>query len=229
VIKHIGLLKRKDGMSVGDFQRYWREVHGPIAANTPGLRRYIQSHAIAKVYDIYPQAYDGMVEAWFDDFAAYQAALASPEWRTSTEDGAHFIGSSARLVTSEVPIIDAYPSPRERTSFVKYAGLLTCKRGLSIEEMQEHWRTTHARLVVENLPGMLRYIQCHTLPEAYAMPTPPAYDGVPEAWFESLDTFPVRLGRPAAGPPTNPSSIDSASIFEQPIPAIICREVVILE
>jgi uncharacterized protein (TIGR02118 family) len=215
-------------MSVADFQRYWRDVHGPIAAHTPSLRRYIQSHAIEEVYDIYPQAYDGMVEAWFDDMASYQAALASPEWRTSTADGAHFIGSSARLVTSEVPIIDAHPDPRQRESFVKYAGLLHCKRGVSIEEMQAHWRTTHARLVVESLPTMVRYIQCHALPEAYALQPPPAYDGIPEAWFESLDTFPSRLGRPPEGPPTNPSSIDSATIFEQPIPAIICREVVIL-
>lgn len=229
MIKLIGFLRRKDGTSIAEFQRYWREVHAPMIAAAPGLRRYIQSHAIAEVYDIYPQEWDGMAEAWFDDLAAYEAAAASETWRAATADAANFVGASARLFAREVPIIDAFPSAQERQTMVKYAGLLKCKRGLSIEEMQAHWRTTHARLVVENLPSMLRYIQCHALPESYAMQPPPAYDGVPEAWFESLDTFPPRLGRPPEGPPTNPSSIDSATIFEQPIPAIICREVVILE
>ena len=229
MIKLIGLLRRKEGMSIADFQRYWREVHAPLIAAAPGLRRYIQSHAIEEVYDVYAQEWDGMAEAWFDDLAAYEAAAASDTWRAAGADSANFISASARLFAQEVPIIDAHPSPRERESMVKYAGLLTCKRGLTIEEMQEHWRTTHARLVVQSLPTMLRYIQCHALPESYAMQPPPAYDGVPEAWFESLDTFPERLGRPPEGPPTNPSSIDSYTIFEQPIPAIIAREVVIVD
>lgn len=39
-------ITRKPGMDEAEFHRYWREVHGPIAAMIPQLRRYVQSHRI---------------------------------------------------------------------------------------------------------------------------------------------------------------------------------------
>ncbi|MGH7916385.1 MAG: EthD family reductase, partial [Candidatus Binataceae bacterium] len=35
---------RKPGFSVEEFQKYWREHHGPLAAKIPEVRRYVQSH-----------------------------------------------------------------------------------------------------------------------------------------------------------------------------------------
>lgn len=229
MIKLIGLLKRKEGMPVEAFQRYWRDVHAPIIARTPGLRRYVQSHSIAEIYDDYPQAYDGMAEAWFDSLEAFVAAQASPEWQAGARDAPNFIERSVRLVASEIPIIEALPSARERQSLVKYAGFLTRKEGLRVEAFQKHWREVHAPLVVAELKGMRRYIQSHALVETYDSPNPPAYDGVPQAWFDSLEVYPPGLGRPRTGPPTTPASIDSASVFVQPIPSILTREIVIVD
>jgi uncharacterized protein (TIGR02118 family) len=90
-------------MSVDEFSRYWREVHAPIGRRIPGLRRLVQSHAVAHPPDMATPDFDGMAELWFDDMGALQAARRSPEWRASTADEANFIDQSrsAVFVTEE--------------------------------------------------------------------------------------------------------------------------------
>jgi uncharacterized protein (TIGR02118 family) len=171
-----------------------------------------------------------MAEAWFDDIEAYRAGVASAPWQEAIVDAANFIGpGGARLLATEVPIIDAYPSPRERASMVKYSGFLTRLPHLSVEQFQTHWREIHAPLVVQDLKGMVRYIQNHALPETYSGDNKPNFDGVPQAWFESLEAVPAGLGRPRTEPPTSAASIDSETVFVQPIPATLSREIVIVE
>jgi len=75
--KVVILVSRRAGMDQATFSRYWREVHAPIAARMPGIRRYVQNHVVPD-----PAAEDsvcdGLVELWFDDAAAIQAAFNSP-------------------------------------------------------------------------------------------------------------------------------------------------------
>lgn len=90
-------------MTVEEFSRYWREVHGPIGRRIPGLRRLVQSHTVPQPADMGAADFDGMAELWFDDLSALEAARRSPEWRASTEDEANFIDKSrtAVFVTEE--------------------------------------------------------------------------------------------------------------------------------
>ena len=85
MIKVVYCISKKPGMTGADFFRYWREVHGPIGAKIPGLKRFVQSHAV-RAGD-----YDGMVELWFENIEALLAARQSPEWQASTEDETNFI------------------------------------------------------------------------------------------------------------------------------------------
>jgi uncharacterized protein (TIGR02118 family) len=230
MIKLIGFLKRKDGMSVADFQAYWRDIHAPMIARSPGLRRYIQSHACLEVYDEYPPAFDGVAEAWFDDLGAFDAAVASPGWQDAIGDVANFMApGGGRLFATEVPVIDALPSARERQGMVKFIGLLTRQPGLGVEAFQRHWRNIHGPLVQAEFPEMRRYVQCHAIPSTYDMTPPPAFDGVPEAWFDSLDAFPWRMVRRRGDELKTAAALDSQSIFVQPIPSIVAREVVIVD
>ena len=50
MIKVCELVRRRPGMSVEEFQAYWRDVHGPIVAALPGLRRYVQDHPLPGGY-----------------------------------------------------------------------------------------------------------------------------------------------------------------------------------
>jgi len=102
MIKVVYCITKKPGLSDEEFFRYWKDVHGPIGARIPGLRKLVQSHTITIPGD-HRVTYDGVAELWFDDLAALNAARQSPEWRASTDDEAHFIDPSkvAYFVTQE--------------------------------------------------------------------------------------------------------------------------------
>jgi uncharacterized protein (TIGR02118 family) len=59
--------------------------------------------------------------------------------------------------------------------------------GISVEAFQDHWRTTHAKLVVRQ-KGLRRYVQNHTLLSGYRNGEPD-YDGVAEAWFDDTEAM----------------------------------------
>ncbi|MFN2566945.1 MAG: EthD domain-containing protein [Gemmatimonadaceae bacterium] len=103
MIKLIYCFQKRPGMTDADFDVYWRDVHGPIAARIPGLRRLVQSRALNVPGDVRRPDYDGVAELWFDDVDALLAARVSEEWRRSGLDEANFIdlASAAYLVTEE--------------------------------------------------------------------------------------------------------------------------------
>jgi uncharacterized protein (TIGR02118 family) len=106
MIKLVYCITRRRGMTLEEFSRYWREVHGPIGRRIPGLRRLVQNHAVPHTRDLGRPGFDGMAELWFDDLAALEAARRSPEWEASSADEANFIDSSrtATFVTEEQEI-----------------------------------------------------------------------------------------------------------------------------
>ena len=109
MIKAIYCITRKDGMSVEEFQRYWRETHGAIAARIPGVRRYVQCHTLPELYaGDSPPPYDGAAELWFDDTEALQHAMASPELQAAREDERNFIdhARTALFITEEKPVVE---------------------------------------------------------------------------------------------------------------------------
>lgn len=103
MIKLVYCITRRPAMTVEEFSRYWHDVHGPIGSRIPGLRRLVQSHPIPRA-DGEPQPpFDGMAELWFDGPGALEAARQSPEWRTSSDDEAHFVDQTrtALFLTEE--------------------------------------------------------------------------------------------------------------------------------
>lgn len=91
MIKLVYCISKKPGLSDAEFFAYWEQVHGPIGARIPGLRRLVQSRRIAVPGDARAADYDGMAELWFDDLPALLAARRSAEWQASSEDEANFI------------------------------------------------------------------------------------------------------------------------------------------
>jgi uncharacterized protein (TIGR02118 family) len=112
MIKSVGLLTRKDGLTREDFVKHWLEVHAPLAHAVPGVRRYVQSHIVQErtrpdipTTDV---EIDGIAELWYDDRAAMDLANASTEAKRLHADGALFIGRIKSFVVEEKVII-----PRE--------------------------------------------------------------------------------------------------------------------
>ena len=67
--------------------KWWRGHHAELAKVTPGMLRYVQSYWVEALDPATqqpagkPGAYDGHAEHWFESKEAYEAALASPEWK----------------------------------------------------------------------------------------------------------------------------------------------------
>jgi uncharacterized protein (TIGR02118 family) len=95
LIKGVWQLKRKDGMALDEFRKYWIEVHGTLGRKLPGLRRYVQSHLIDEAYLYAEPRYDGVAQLWFDGPDAMRAAFSSPAGLELGADGPKFIDVAA--------------------------------------------------------------------------------------------------------------------------------------
>jgi uncharacterized protein (TIGR02118 family) len=111
VLKLTFCLHRLPGLSREEFQRYWRETHGPLVrrhAAALGLLRYVQVHAGHDELGVAlrssrggPEPYDGVAELWWRDRAGFEAALATPEAQRA----------GAELLADEKSFIDLARSP----------------------------------------------------------------------------------------------------------------------
>ena len=76
--KKIAFLAPRPGMTDAEFRQYWRQVHGPLVAGSPGYQayrhRYVQNHILAAGPLGSAPAFSGMAEFWLpgdneDEFA----------------------------------------------------------------------------------------------------------------------------------------------------------------
>jgi uncharacterized protein (TIGR02118 family) len=122
MVKMVYCLRRKEGLSLADFQRYWREVHGPLVrkhAAALRIRRYVQVHtldhplnqALGQRRGNAPEVFDGVAELWWDSLADFLAAGQTEEGRKAAqellEDERNFIdlGRSAVFLAEEHPVV----------------------------------------------------------------------------------------------------------------------------
>ena len=92
MIKSIVVARRKQGMSREEFQKYWKETHGPLAAKyMTEVRRYVQNHVIEMPGMEFNA--DGIVEMWYDDIDSYlrqMEYISSDEGKFLRDDGDSF-------------------------------------------------------------------------------------------------------------------------------------------
>ena len=177
------LLRRKPNMSRAEFQKYWREQHGPLVASyahTLNVLRYVQVHTLEETparqqsdpRNPMEEPYDGVAELWWFRREDMVTANESPEGQAVAqkllEDEAKFIDlpNSPLWFAYEYPQIN--PSPEnlvatEMSSLVKFYYPLRHLPSLSLEEAQLYWRTCHGPLIRRtNAAGHIkRYVQVH--------------------------------------------------------------------
>jgi uncharacterized protein (TIGR02118 family) len=97
MVKLVFTLRRREGMTRGEFQTYWREHHAPLVERHAGalrIRRYVQTHARDTDVDAAvtaprgsrPGAYDGVAELWWDSMDDLLAAMASEEGQVAGQE-----------------------------------------------------------------------------------------------------------------------------------------------
>ncbi len=113
MVKLVYCLRRLPHLSLQEFQRYWRETHGPLVRERAGalrIRRYVQVHTLdSAANDVLRQsrdgsgeAFDGVAELWWESADDLAAATATPEGqqagRELLEDERHFIDFSGSVM-----------------------------------------------------------------------------------------------------------------------------------
>lgn len=213
MIRLIFLLRRKPALSLAEFQRYWREEHGPLVASHAqriGALRYIQVHRLddeinglmAEQRGGMEAPYDGVAELWWDSEEALVDVLAKDSGQAAAaallEDERRFIDlpNSPLWFAHEYPQVNPTPEnivARDRNSIVKLYFPLRRRSELSEDAAQRYWRTSHGPLIRSQASagGILRYQQVHRfdseveaeLRAARGTVTPP-YTGHAEVWFD---------------------------------------------
>src|SRR5579859_2318783 len=101
MVKALFIASRMPGLSLAEMSQHWFEVHGPLVSNVPGLRRYVQNHAVAEAYALGRSTHDGWAEMWFDDLPALRTARQSAEWKALQQDVGLFAQPMAIVVARE--------------------------------------------------------------------------------------------------------------------------------
>jgi uncharacterized protein (TIGR02118 family) len=97
-VKSFEFVTRRADLTVEEFHRYWREVHGPIAVHIEVIRHYVQSHTVLSEYDDgHTPLWDGSAITWFDDLQAMRVSGASAELAATRADEENFLGAPLKL------------------------------------------------------------------------------------------------------------------------------------
>ena len=106
-VKNMEFVRHRADLSILDFQKHWREVHGPMASAISVVERYVQSHVRGSAYEsgINPP-YDGVAITWFRNMGDMRVSAESPEYRSIREDEPNFLspGRLPFIITSEESI-----------------------------------------------------------------------------------------------------------------------------
>jgi uncharacterized protein (TIGR02118 family) len=103
-VKSIEFVNQRHGMPLTSFRAYWRNVHGPLAATIPVLRRYEQNHlAMAEYEKNEKPPFDGLAITWFASTADMKRGTTTPEYAATRADEPHFLpdGHLPIIITRE--------------------------------------------------------------------------------------------------------------------------------
>jgi uncharacterized protein (TIGR02118 family) len=101
-VKNYELVTKRPDMDRAEFDRYWAQVHGPLAATIPTIRRYVQAHLSPGTRAAGTAPYDGLAITWFDDVAAMRAGAATEAYARTRADEANFLaGELPFVITTE--------------------------------------------------------------------------------------------------------------------------------
>lgn len=222
-IKVFEFLRRAQGKTREEFHADWREVHGPMLADNPELRRHVTRYELnhrlpddlggASLADeVRDDGWDGVAVLWLESMEELRALSAEPGMAPIRERAPLLHEEERLIVVTQDPDI-IVSTPRRDEAGAKMLCILRRNASLDLDTFHHHWLTHHGALF-QDIPGLreplLGYEQNHGLRDPNA-----AFDGVTEQWFESMDTFVKSLSVPEVNAKVNPDvayMLDPASI-----------------
>lgn len=183
MIRLVFALRRKPGLSLEEFQEYWRRKHGPLVASFAedlNILRYVQTHTIEdganeaaqKARGNMEPHYDGVAELWWSTEAELEESTKTEAGKTA---GAALLADEATFIDlAQSPLWFAYeypqvnPSPENivasvKSNIVRVFFPLRQQPQLSEEQARHYWLTQHGPIVRSHsqAAGTLCYRQVH--------------------------------------------------------------------
>ena len=202
MIVRMGLLQKRADLSTADFGRHWRDVHGPLAAKLPGLRRYHQNLVVDRqqrgiAYARGAHDFDGISELWFDDVPSMQRAFSAKSVEDLARDEANLIADLKVITAIQHPVIP----PPDDVPLIKRMSTLKRRPDVSSEAFQREWFDVHS-VLVKRLPQVRGYTQNFIFDRGHGRGRPASYeelpiDGIVELWFSDLESLNAGFGSDA--------------------------------
>lgn len=107
MLKFMVVLHRRADLTPAQFRDHLEQVHAPLAKALPGLQRYKQNHVTSDSKRKHP-GWDAIVELYFEDWPAMEAAWASPQGAASDADLPSFADLSRTTwsVVEEITLLE---------------------------------------------------------------------------------------------------------------------------
>lgn len=99
------LIRRDPRETHQEFMHWWSNRHAKLAAQMPGLRRYVL-HEVTSGFEK-DLEWDGLAELHFDSVEASRAAFKSEEGRRTLEDAKGRGGARLMLLTRHLDVLIA--------------------------------------------------------------------------------------------------------------------------
>ncbi|OGT78001.1 MAG: hypothetical protein A3J35_07250 [Gammaproteobacteria bacterium RIFCSPLOWO2_02_FULL_52_10] len=222
MIKAITLIRRKSGLTVREFQEYWRHEHVKAIARLPGIRRYVQNHPLPENYVIGMPVCDGVAELWGEDTRTFRDMASSEAYQRVQADEEQFIDrqSLQLILTSETVLNAGSPQP----GGIKFLEFLQRRGGQAVEDFQHYWLAMHGPLV-SKLSLLRRYVQSPARPGGYSADYAPAFDALSSMWFDAREDFQLTM---ESGPYATIIADRINFLRNEDISNLICEEQVII-
>jgi uncharacterized protein (TIGR02118 family) len=181
------LYRRRTGIAQEQFLRHWRNVHAPLVAAVPAIRRYVRN--VVMPVEGTPQRWHGAEELWLDDEQAADALMHDPRFiEGALADESRFVdaGCVVRLRTVDHAVVSGDPIAM-KDSYPKRMTFLKRKPGTTREQLLGYWRHVHGPLA-GSVPGVRRYVQSAVVSSGYAHGEPD-FDGVAQIWLRDAEAL----------------------------------------
>lgn len=201
----MGLIRKQPDWTFEAFNAYWRDRHGPLAAQAPALLEYWQNPVVDRHQRGIDFArgnwdFDGFSQLTFDSLQKADHAFGDGSLAADLiADEQHFLGG-LHIVTAEPTVVIELPEAQTRAKLLKRMSVITRLPSLSEDDFRREWKV-HGDLV-RKMPGVSAYRQNvivarerekGTLCDYETLPI----DGIVELWFQDEQTLQDAFGSSA--------------------------------
>ena len=204
MIKVVTFIARRPDSTAEVFLDGWRDVQATLWRGLPGIRGAVlnipleyHSRSDVPVLDVAP--FDAIEQLWFDDTAAWDAAMASPAGEALRAEEGRLLSARRSFVTEEAWQVPLRQGTRPG---VKSFTAIRRRDDATAEAFQHAWRVVHGGMA-KGVPLLRGFVLSGILAErtrddipGLAMDTP--LDGIAESWCEDMDARRAMVVSPEA-------------------------------